>query len=484
MAANLKGTIMQKITSLTLALALTGLAVRAAEPPNPLSFADGKLVLDVQERLRVESRTDNFDFNDGAKHVTDDTFVLQRLRLGVKVTPVNWLKGYAQAQDSRQWGAKRPAVPFAFGSEGDDPLDLRQANIEIGDPRQFPVTLNLGRQELSYGDERLVGAFDWNNFARTFDALKLRWASADKRWWVEAFVGHVVNIRNAGPDENDDLHLNRADWSDTLAGLYVSTTAFNKQTTDAYLFYRNKRDNNPTYTGISGTTTNRALAYDGAQEVWTPGFRIKSLPGQWHGWDYELEASLQLGASGTQRLDHVAFAIHAGAGYTWEKLAWKPRLGLEYNVASGDDDPTDGASESFLNLFPTNHKFYGYLDVFAWKNMHNVAGSLKLKPYQDARRPYHNLALQLDGHLFWLYTNDDAWYRANAVTAVRTLNAAARSANPFAGGEVDLTVTYGTPWRWVKLQAGYSHFFAGDYLRHTGAGNDADFGYVQTTISF
>jgi hypothetical protein len=34
------------------------------------------------------------------------------------------------------------------------------------------------------------------------------------------------------------------------------------------------------------------------------------------------------------------------------------------------------------------------------------------------------------------------------------------------------------------VQAGYSHFFAGDYLKGTGFHSDADFGYVQATISF
>jgi len=36
----------------------------------------------------------------------------------------------------------------------DDAFDLRLASIEIGDPKHF--SLKLGRQELSYGDERLI----------------------------------------------------------------------------------------------------------------------------------------------------------------------------------------------------------------------------------------------------------------------------------------------------------------------------------------
>jgi hypothetical protein len=468
-----------------LAALLTGAVAHAWTPGDPIQLANGRVVFDVQERVRFESRSDNFDFNDSAKAITDDSFVLQRLRLGVSVKPLDWVKIYAQGQDTREWGSKRPDVPFAFGSEGHDPLDLRQAYVEIADPKQCPFSLKIGRQELSYGDERLVGAFDWNNFSRTFDAVKLRWADTKRQWSVDLFAGHVVPVTEIGPASNNHLHFNECDWSDTLAGLYASTTVLAPQTTDFYVLYRNKQDSNPTYTGISGSLTNRAIAYDIEQEIWTLGVRVKSLPGKIGGFDYEAEAALQLGAvAGATTLDHEAFAVHLAGGYTWKKLGWKPRLGLEYNVASGDTDPTDGQSESFMNLFPTNHKFYGYMDFFAWKNIHNAALSLKFTPYQDPKLAFRNVTVQLDGHAFWLYTNDDAWYRANAVTRVRPITP---GANPFVGTELDLTVGF-TPYKWLKLQGGYSHFFAGDYVRQTASGangrDDADFGYVQATLTF
>jgi hypothetical protein len=44
-------------------------------------------------------------------------------------------------------------------------------------------------------------------------------------------------------------------------------------------------------------------------------------------------------------------------------------------------------------------------------------------------------------------------------------------------------VTY-QPFKPLTIWAGYSHFFAGDYLNATGRSDDADYGYVQATISF
>jgi hypothetical protein len=108
--------------------------------------------------------------------------------------------------------------------------------------------------------------------------------------------------------------------------------------------------------------------------------------------------------------------------------------------------------------------------------MHNPELSLRVKPTDK-------LTVQLDGHAFWLATTDDAWYRANGVTKVRPLTPAARNANNYCGSEIDLVVTY-QPVKFLTLLAGYSHFFAGDYLRDTGPADDADFGYVQATLSF
>jgi hypothetical protein len=455
-------------------------------------------VFDVQERLRLEERDNNFDFNDKVKASTDDLFLLQRFRLGLLAKPVGWLKIYAQGQDSREVDSKRDNVPFVLGAEGDDTFDLRQAYIEIANPAECPWGVKIGRQELSYGDERLVGAFDWNNFSRTFDAVKLRYDDKPRKFWVDAFGARVVNIQEFGPRGNYGTQFNSSDGNDNFAGLYAGTSRLSFQTTEAYWFYRNKSDNNPRYVDNATPTANTARAYDIKQEIYTVGLRMKSTPGQLQGFDYELEGAYQWGRDGGRMtnsfpnaggvmLDHHAFAVEAKAGYSWTNCPMTPRIGMEYDVASGDKSQNDNSDESFLNLFPTNHKFYGYMDLFAWKNLHDVSGQLKFTPYQDKQAAWKNVTVQIDYHAFWLYTNEDAWYRANGVATIRTPNAAGRNADTFVGSELDLTVGY-APLKWVKLQAGYSHFFAGGYVRDTAAGaaggDDANFGYLQTVISF
>ena len=418
-------------------------------PANPLSFFGGKLIFDIQEKFRVESRENNFDFNDDVDALTDDSWFLNRFRLGMKITPAPFFSIYLQAQDTREWDSDRPDIIGALGAEGDDSFDLRQGFLEMGDARKG-VSAKIGRQMMLYGDERLVGPLEWANQGRTFDAVKLRYAS--EKWWVEAFTSSVVKFMD------DDF--NESDWLDDdatrdqmFSGVYFSTTAIGKQTTDVYLFHLDEDY-------AAGETSFVTL-----------GTRMKSTPGAFNGWDYETEMAYQTGDAKGKDLE--AFAGHWGAGYTFAAHAWKPRIGIEYNYATGDSNAADGDVETFQNLFPTNHKFYGYMDVFAWQNIHNAAVSLSATPSKK-------LKAQLDYHLFWIADSGDGWYRANGTTLVRPINSMADS---YAGSEADLTLIY-KYCRNLTFQAGYSHFFAGDYLNVTGASDDADFGYVSAQFDF
>ena len=56
-------------------------------------------------------------------------------------------------------------------------------------------------------------------------------------------------------------------------------------------------------------------------------------------------------------------------------------------------------------------------------------------------------------------------------------------ASSFAGHETDPTSNWKVN-KHLSLLVGYSHFFAGDYLRQIGSARDADFGYLQATLSF
>lgn len=434
----------------------TGKTEAAMTPAaDPWVLFDGKLRWSAQERLRGEWRENNFDFNRAVNSLTDDAFMLQRFRLGLTAKPADALTLMFEGQDSREFWSKRPNIPGVLGAEGDDEFDLHQAWLQLGDKDVFPTSLKAGRMAWNYGDQRLIGDFDWNNIGRVFDGFVAR--TEIGQGWLDAFFGSPVLIQ--------PTKFNPDDGHDRFAGFYFSTQEWLGQVTELYALYRRHTN---------------AINNGQAQETWTPGVRFSSTPGAYGNWDYELELAGQAGhvASTTTPLvnkDHYAFASHLQGGYKWREEAWKPRIGLLYDYASGNANPNGGEDTGFQNLFPTNHKFYGTMDLFAWRNIHDGALNLGVEPFKDVNA-------NLDLHTLWLAETADAWYRANGFTTVRPA-AAGRDVSAHVGEEVDLTASWKVN-RFLTLGGGYSHFFTGGFVKATGPSSDADFAYLQLTAGF
>lgn len=410
-----------------------------------IRLADG-LALTLQERLRGEWRENNFDFDSRKNALTDDAWLLHRLRAGLRWDATPWMRFYAEGQDTREWFSDRPKHLGQLGAEGDDAFDLRQGYVEFGDAKA--LSLRVGRELLVYGDKRLISSGEWGNASRTFDAIKLHYQHDD--WWVDAFTSSVVKFRDG--QFNQSTWLNGEDDNQYFSGLYGSTKALGFQTTDLYVLELHQED-------VGGT------------DIATLGTRWAGDATKLGGWDYTVEMAAQTGE--VKGRDLSAFAGHWDLGYNWLSSAWKPRLSLEYSYASGDNSAADGRTTTFQNLFPTNHLYYGYMDLFAWQNLHNPAVHFSLQPSSAVK-------LMLDCHGFWLADTGDAWYRSSITNTARPVT---RDASSYAGSEFDFTVVW-KALQHLEVQAGYSHFFAGDYLKSSGANNDADFAYLMVTLNY
>lgn len=466
----MKITIPILLATTSLALAQTPAAKPATPPPGPAygpapvvpAYAPikfGKLTIDAQEKMRFEIRDNNFDFNSALNGPQDASWLLQRFRLGLGFDVNPWIKLYIQGQDVRELGGSRPNDIGTFGAEGDDVFDILKAYVQLGSPKKG-LSATLGRQFLSYGDQRLVGPLEWLNQARTFDAVKFRYAA--EKYSLDFFISSPVaftnNMWNQSSFLDNDESLNQM-----FSGLYLATSFIPVNLTTDFYVYNKRDDGNGDFGARLGDT-----------DFYTFGTLWKGDPKKLGGFDYTTEMAFQTGTVSGR--DLTAFAGHWAVGYNWLKHAWKPRLAVQYNYGSGDGNAADGDIGTFQNLYPTNHLFYGYMDTTGWINMHNPQLNLSFSPTAK-------LKVMLDYHLYWNATNDDSWRRVNGVAAVRPVNAAAQSAGSFRGQEIDLTAIYKLSPH-VALQGGYSYFIAGDYLANTGPADDAHFGYVQVQIDF
>ena len=429
------------------------------------------------ERFRFESKNYfaangrgplavDFNADSPAAH---NNYTLFRTRVWVGYAPTEWISGYVQAQSSLQenWAGTPP--PGANG-----PIGLYQYYAIVGDPKQFPVTLKVGRQELSYGNERLVGASNWDNLGRAFDAAKLRYAR--EHFWVDAFAGSLVLPVNQGTDI--------VNWDEVFWGLYSQANGMIPKTTAEFYFLGDNANSN------SQNHLGTVQKGNPPRDIYTLGTHLKSLPGSLGNWDYDVEVAGQLGQyqypKGTplvvngEKLDQQAYAFHLEGGYTFKSVDMKPRVGLIYNQGSGDSDPYDDKHQTFVNLYPTNHKFYGFMDFFAWQNMQEIV-------LTTSSQPIGKLNAKLDFHVFRIQDTYDFSY--NAAQTARTTGGYGIQPNNKAGfgQELDFVLTYPI-CKWAGVESGYGHFFTGAYvdasLAKTGGAHDADWYYLQLNASF
>ncbi|MCI0747981.1 MAG: alginate export family protein [Verrucomicrobia subdivision 3 bacterium] len=426
--------------------------------------------------------TTSLDFRkDGAD--VDNAYLLERLRVRAGYTD-KWFSALVEGRSSLAQGDERFASTGPVPKKGEGPeqdsIDLHQAYFTVGNHKEFPLSLKVGRQELSYGEERLVGAFAWNNIGRVFDAAKLRWQN---EWFGADFFTSRVVI----PEDGRFNVANDYDW---FSGVYATSPKIPKHSLDIYFLSRNASPE------AAIAEPHPQFPQPSARDIYTFGARLKSNPGQIGNWDYTIDLIGQLGnfrdpraGAPAARLDHEAYAVVLQGGYTFKDAWATPRLGVEYAHGSGDSDPTDDKHSTFENLFPTNHKFYGYMDLFSLQNIHDVRGIFQLKPHP-------RLSVAVEGHSFWLADTSDSLYNAGGV-ARGGVNTNVGNGNgygvnstydSYVGSEVDVVAGYAVT-RFAQLEAGYGHFFVGDYVEDslsnpTRGSTDADWVYVQLSLNF
>jgi hypothetical protein len=393
-------------------------------------------------QIRGEYRGRLEGFTGGAfKPDNGDGYMLDRFRINATVAPSKVAKFVVQVQDARAFDkdAGGLAVPFR------DTLDLRLAYGEFGGARNM---VRAGRQELVFGEQRLLGHLNWVNDARSFDGVRA--TVTRKPFKFDAFATSVVTIQ---PDAFD-----KSGGGNALYGFYGSSTTFiPKAAVEPYVFWRKSE----------GVTLETGGLGDIHQT--TIGTRVAGkLP---RDFDYGVEMAAQTGSVSTDELR--AWAGHWVTGKTFTTMPAKPRPFLEFNYASGDHDPKDGVRGTFDQLYPTGHDKLGLADQVGWKNVDHVRGGVELKPKPQ-------WALSGSYHSFWLASATDALYAASGAAVARS---ATGTAGRHVGQELDAQATY-TYSPQLQIAGGYAHVLPGEFLKNTTPGESYGLSYLMVTYVF
>ncbi|MBI3695257.1 MAG: alginate export family protein [Acidobacteria bacterium] len=371
----------------------------AQPPPGPALVPSDELNKELPKWVRFSgeyrARFEGFT-GGGSRRDSEDAYFLNRFRLNLKLQPADWMKFVFQGQDARVFGNDivGSAPPYQ------DTMDLRMAYLELGDPEKKPLSVRVGRQELAFGEQRLVGALNWTNASRTFDAVRATFRY--KGYRLDAFAASVVNIR--------DGEFNKRLDGNNLHGLYGGIEKLvPKATLEPYVLWRLAR----------------------GRDFKTVGLRwVGKLPASF---DYGLEMAEQVGTTDAR-------AGHWVLGYTIKGAQYKPRVFAEYNYAS----------PRFDTLYPTGHDKHGLADQASWRNIHHLRPGVEVKPSPK-------WLLTSSYHSFWLVDPRGGLY-TSAANRIANL-----PAGRHVGQEIDVQAAY-TFSRQLQVAGGFAHIFPGAVL--------------------
>jgi hypothetical protein len=364
---------------------------------------------------------------------TDTDFVLSRLRLYTNWQVSEGLRFYTEGiyADVTDDGGSYFPRPI-----DENRGDILNAFVDLGLSDSF--TARIGRQELLYGNQRLVSPLDWANTRRTFEGGNLLYRNGD--WAIDNFYTNLVPVSVSEFDE--------AEEDQQFFGTYAVYSGFENFTVDTY--YLGYKD---------GLPFNVNSPFSSDFLIHTLGVRIN---GAMDNWLWELEGGPQFGEYEGAGVDHRAGFATAGIGHTSPTAAWKPTLWCYLDYASGD--VPGGSFNGFNQLFPLGHKYFGFIDAVQRSNI--IAPNMLLTCKPGAK---WNLLMW-----YWHFNSD------SEAPVPSIFNTPPQNTDRDLGDELDVLATYNICPR-SSIGFGWSHFWRGDKII---GDSDADFLYSEWVVNF
>jgi hypothetical protein len=351
-------------------------------------------------------------------------------------------------------------------------VNLYQAYIETRETGGYPVTLRIGRQELIFGSEWLLGNNDTAGAftGLSFDGITARY-DADS-WHATAIFAKLAENSPAEEDADADLY-----------GIYATYTGIEDMEIDAYWLYVRAAGlgNDGLGRDVDGFWPTNMVD---TLELHTIGARVAGTRGQF---DFEVEAAYQTGevsegagASGlvsrggggfVPSIDYSAIGANAEVGYTFD-TNYQPRvfLGAAY-FQGGDNEFTDSSPDRGFNRLFSDWEYSEFLGNTDLSNLLILRGGASAQVTEK---------IDVSGVVTWFQADEET----------------AGDSDDDIGIEVGLYANYQYSED-LYFEVGYAHFFSGDGIEDGNyiAGNggslvgggddeDGDYIYIETGISF
>lgn len=388
--------------------------------------------LDANLQLRPR-----YEFRNGYKSLMADgaeatSFVSQRSRLNINFNKEK-LKGKLSLQNIRTWGE----VATTATSDKNGVAVFEAWALYDFDSKW---SARLGRQVLSYDNQRVLGEIDWAQQGQSHDAAVISFHPKN----------HQLDLGFALNANAENLVAPSTPYTTNYKSLQYAWyhTQFSKVNMSLLLMN----------TGYEFAKTLTDLEVDYKQTYGT------YLSYKENKWDVNLGLYGQSGKSNDK--DVNAFYAGANLGYA---VTGKFIVGLGYEFLSGkDQNDVSTDFKSFTPLFGTNHGFNGFMDYFYVGNHINNVGLsdafLKLNYTQNKWQ------FSLTPHLF------------SAPNTV--LDGSNTKMDSYLGTEIDFTAGYAIQ-KDIVASAGYSQMFGTSTLERLKGGNAGNTNnWVWVMVSF
>jgi hypothetical protein len=325
-----------------------------------------------------------------------------------------------------------------------DVLDINQAffDISFGD-KKSSFTLRTGRQELHYGNGKLVEPREGPNQRLAFDAIRL--IVKTKAVKIETFLSQpVINKQN--------IFDNIASTNTIFWGIYSSLAPMKKIGLDVYYF------------GIK----NKMASFEkgsGEELRHTLGFKLN---GKYKKLDYETENFFQAGTFSNYNI--AAWGSTVNFNYKLPAQLLKSTIGIGASITSGDNGITSNKLGTFNALFPTGFYFGPPALPIGPANLKAVRVSLTSVLLKK-------LLFMPSWGAFWRQNVNDGIYTP-APTLFRVGNA---NNSDYIGNQLNMVLLLKINPH-VTFMTSYAFFSAGNFIEATGASKNVS--YVNADLTF
>jgi len=361
-----------------------------------------------------------FDLARGVKdNKSDDSesFFATQLRLRIDADLTDNVGVTMRLINERSWNTED-----GFADNTGIAVDL--AYVTLKEFLYSPLSVTVGRQELKYGNQLIIGN------AGTYNRRVLNGVPSDLSL-RKAFDGIKATL-NYDPLVVDLFYAKINENT-----LRSTATVGEKDDVDLYGIYATYDINKKLSADVYGMFRNDSVS-DKNDKTYVLGSLIRATPVE--DLKTSLEAAIQLGnmrnAPSTSNDKRLAYAIQAMADYTFSKVKMTPMIGAAYTFLSGDKNNNTGKrawNQMYYNQSLNNIAYaiipFSNLSVLnikgSVKPMDDVTVSLNYGWYRRAKKNTNPIASPATSG------NEVAYYPSYAMNDKKAL-----------GNEVDLTVTY------------------------------------------